>query len=151
HRAARAAAQAPAQRDAGPLPRRRGVLLGAGGAGQPGRVATVRAGAAGTVAGQADRAQTHLAPGDVGAVVGIVEGARRRAAGDPRHGVPLSRASPFTASVRSKRAMSRVGEDNEDVLLVSLTGSSPNETEEDVVTEGNRLSRGDKRRNAKLA
>jgi transposase len=47
--------------------------------------------------------------------------------------------------------MSRVGEDNEDVLLVSLTGSSPNDTEEDVVTKGNRLSRGDKRRNAKLA
>ena len=39
----------------------------------------------------------------------------------------------------------------EDVLLVSLTGSSPNDTEEDVVTKGNRLSRGDKRRNAKLA
>jgi transposase len=47
--------------------------------------------------------------------------------------------------------MSRVGEDNEDVLLVSLTGSSPNDTEEDVVTKGSGLSRGDKRRNAKLA
>jgi transposase len=47
--------------------------------------------------------------------------------------------------------MARVGEDNEDVLLVSLTGSSPNDTEEDVVTKGSGLSRGDKRRNAKLA
>ncbi len=47
--------------------------------------------------------------------------------------------------------MSRVGEKNEDVLLVSLTGSSPNDTEEDVVTKGSGLSRGDKRRNVKLA
>ena len=38
-----------------------------------------------------DRAQAHLAPGHVGAVVGFVEGARRRAAGDPRHGVRLAR------------------------------------------------------------
>ena len=47
--------------------------------------------------------------------------------------------------------MSRVVEEIEDVLLVSLTGSSPNDTEEDVVTKGSGLSRGDKRRNAKLA
>ena len=47
--------------------------------------------------------------------------------------------------------MSRVGEKDEDVLLVSLTGSSPNDTEEDVVTKGSGLSRGDKRRNARLA
>jgi transposase len=32
-----------------------------------------------------------------------------------------------------------------------LTGSSPNDTEEDVVTKGSGLSRGDKRRNARLA
>ena len=34
---------------------------------------------------------------------------------------------------------------------MSLTGSSPNDIEEDVVTKGSGLSRGDKRRNAKLA
>jgi transposase len=45
----------------------------------------------------------------------------------------------------------RVGEGNEDVLLVSLTGSSPNDIEEDVMAKGSGLSRGDKRRNAKLA
>jgi len=42
-------------------------------------------------------------------------------------------------------------EGEKDVLLVSLTGSSPNDTEEDVVSKGSGLSRGDKRRNAKLA
>jgi transposase len=47
--------------------------------------------------------------------------------------------------------MSRVVEVDEDVLLMSLTGSSPNDLEEDVVTKGSGLSRGDKRRNAKLA
>jgi transposase len=47
--------------------------------------------------------------------------------------------------------MSRVGAETEDVLLLSLTGSSPNDSEEDVVTKGSGLSRGDKRRNAKLA
>ena len=47
--------------------------------------------------------------------------------------------------------MSRVGEEIEDVLLLSLTGSYPNDMEEDVVSKGNHLSRGDKRRNAKLA
>jgi transposase len=47
--------------------------------------------------------------------------------------------------------MSRVDEENEDVLLLSLTGFSPNDSEEDVVVQGSGLSRGDKRRNAKLA
>jgi transposase len=47
--------------------------------------------------------------------------------------------------------MSRVDEEIEDVLLMSLTGSNPNDIEEDVVTKGSGLSRGDKRRNAKLA
>ena len=46
--------------------------------------------------------------------------------------------------------MSRDLEEIEDVLLMSLTGSRPNNIEEDVVIKGNRLSRGDKRRNAKL-
>ncbi|MGH3678704.1 MAG: IS110 family transposase [Mycobacterium sp.] len=45
----------------------------------------------------------------------------------------------------------RVDEGVEDVLLLSLTGSSPNDSEEDVVSKGSGLSRGDKRRNAKLA
>lgn len=45
----------------------------------------------------------------------------------------------------------RVDSEDEDVLLVSLTGSSPNDMEEDVVSKGSGLSRGDKRRNAKLA
>jgi transposase len=39
----------------------------------------------------------------------------------------------------------------EDVLLLSLTGSNPNDSEEDVVSKASGLSRGDKRRNAKLA
>jgi transposase len=47
--------------------------------------------------------------------------------------------------------MSRVVEEVEDVLLLSLTGSSPNDSKEDVMSEGSRLSRGDKRRNFKLA
>ena len=34
---------------------------------------------------------------------------------------------------------------------MSLTGSCPKDIEEDVVAKGSRLSRGDKRRNAKLA
>jgi transposase len=45
----------------------------------------------------------------------------------------------------------RVDVENGDALLMSLSGSSPNDLEEDVVSKGNRLSRGDKRRNAKLA
>ena len=96
-RAARPAAEAPAGRDAGPLPERQGVLLGAGGAGQPGRLAALRPGAAGVAARQVDRAQADLAPGDVGAVVGLVEGARRRAAGDPRQGVRLSLSANGTS------------------------------------------------------
>jgi len=47
--------------------------------------------------------------------------------------------------------MSRVGEEFEDVLLMSLSGSSPIDIEEDVVSKGSGLSRGDKRRNARLA
>jgi transposase len=46
--------------------------------------------------------------------------------------------------------MSHVGEVVEDVLLVSLTGSKSQDIQEDVVTKGSCLSRGDKRRNAKL-
>jgi transposase len=47
--------------------------------------------------------------------------------------------------------MSRVGEESEDVLLLSLTGLESQNSEEDVVVQGSGLSRGDKRRNAKLA
>ena len=86
-RAARAAAKAAAERDAGPLSERRAVLLGAGGAGQPGRLADVRPDAARAAARQVDGAQADLPAGDVGAVVGLVEGARGRAAGDHRRGV----------------------------------------------------------------
>ena len=46
--------------------------------------------------------------------------------------------------------MSRVGDGDEDVLLMRLTGSAQC-IEEDVVSKGSGLSRGDKRRNAKLA
>jgi transposase len=52
---------------------------------------------------------------------------------------------------RSKRAMSRVGEEIEDVLLLSLTGLVSQDSEEDVAAKASGLSRGDKRRNAKLA
>ncbi|MEB3983386.1 IS110 family transposase [Mycobacterium sp. 663a-19] len=45
----------------------------------------------------------------------------------------------------------RVDEENGDVLLVSLTGLVSQDSEEDVVVQGSGLSRGDKRRNAKLA
>ena len=45
----------------------------------------------------------------------------------------------------------RVDEGEKDVLLVSLTGSKAQDIKEDVVTHGSGLSRGDKRRNAKLA
>ena len=90
HRAALPAAEAAAGRDARRVPERRGVLLGAGGAGQPGRVADVRADPARAAAGQADRHQADLAAGHVGAVVGFVEGARGRAAGDHRRGLRLN-------------------------------------------------------------
>ena len=49
--------------------------------------------------------------------------------------------------------MSRVVEgieEIEDVLLLSLTGCNPNDSEEDVVSKASGLSRGDKRRNARL-
>jgi transposase len=46
--------------------------------------------------------------------------------------------------------MSRVVGGDEDALLMSLTGSSPNDIEEDVMSKGSCLSRGDKRRNARL-
>jgi transposase len=45
----------------------------------------------------------------------------------------------------------RVDEADEDVLLVSLTGLESQYIQEDVMVEGSGLSRGDKRRNAKLA
>src|SRR5690606_41309260 len=47
--------------------------------------------------------------------------------------------------------MRRVGDESGDALLMSLTGSSPNDMEEGVVSKGSGLSRGDKRRNAELA
>ena len=47
--------------------------------------------------------------------------------------------------------MSRVVGVEKDVLLVSSTGSKSQDIQEDVVTQGSGLSRGDKRRNAKLA
>jgi transposase len=45
----------------------------------------------------------------------------------------------------------RVDEGEKDVLLMSLTGLVSQNSQEDVVVQGNGLSRGDKRRNAKLA
>jgi transposase len=45
----------------------------------------------------------------------------------------------------------RVDEGEKDALLVSLTGSNSQYIQEDVVVHGSGLSRGDKRRNAKLA
>ena len=45
----------------------------------------------------------------------------------------------------------RVDDENSDVLLLSLTGLESQNSEEDVVVQGSSLSRGDKRRNAKLA
>jgi transposase len=45
----------------------------------------------------------------------------------------------------------RVDEEDGDVLLVSLTGLVSQNSEEDVVVQGSGLSRGDKRRNARLA
>ncbi len=96
------AAAAPAGRDARSVPQRRAVLLGAGGAGEPGRMADLRVDAAGGAAGEADRHPPGVAPGHVGAVVGFVEGARGRAAGDHRRGVRLS--SPLTRNRRNGRS-----------------------------------------------
>lgn len=45
----------------------------------------------------------------------------------------------------------RVDDEKGDALLVSLTGSESQYSQEDVVVQGSGLSRGDKRRNAKLA
>src|SRR5215211_1070874 len=45
----------------------------------------------------------------------------------------------------------RVDDENSDVLLLSLTGLVCQNSKEDVVVQGSGLSRGDKRRNAKLA
>jgi len=47
--------------------------------------------------------------------------------------------------------MSRVDDEYEDVLLLSLTGLVSHNSEEDVVVQGSDLSRGDKRRNARFA
>ena len=47
--------------------------------------------------------------------------------------------------------MARVDDDYEDVLLLSLRGLVSQNSEEDVVVQNSGLSRGDKRRNAKLA
>jgi transposase len=47
--------------------------------------------------------------------------------------------------------MSRVDDEYEDVLLLSLTGLVSHNSEEDVVIQGSDLSRGDKRRNARFA
>src|ERR1700682_6820084 len=58
---------------------------------------------------------------------------------------------PLPASVRSKRTMPRVDDESEDVLLLSLKGLVSQNSEEDVVIQGSGLSRGDKRRNARLA
>jgi transposase len=44
----------------------------------------------------------------------------------------------------------RVDDEISDALLMSLSGSSPNDIEEDAMSKGSGLSRGDKRRNAKL-
>ncbi len=82
------------QRNAGPLPERERIFLGARGAGQPGRVAPVRPGAARAVRRQTDWHQTDFTSRHVCAVIGIVEGARRRTAGNPRRGVPLSGELP---------------------------------------------------------
>jgi transposase len=41
--------------------------------------------------------------------------------------------------------------DEKDVLLMSLTGLETQHIKEDVMTQGSGLSRGDKRRNARLA
>ena len=41
--------------------------------------------------------------------------------------------------------------DEKDVLLMSLTGLVSHDSQEDVVVQGSGLSRGDKRRNARLA
>jgi hypothetical protein len=48
----------------------------------------------------------------------------------------------YWTPVRSKRAMSRVGEEIEDVLLLSLTGSSPNDSEEGLTPNGGHLTGG---------
>jgi transposase len=47
--------------------------------------------------------------------------------------------------------MPRVDDESEDVLLLSLKGLVSQNSEEDVVIQGSGLSRGDKRRNARLA
>jgi hypothetical protein len=47
--------------------------------------------------------------------------------------------------------LTRVDADEKDVLLMSLTGLVSQDSQEDVVVQGSGLSRGDKRRNAKLA
>jgi hypothetical protein len=45
----------------------------------------------------------------------------------------------------------RVDHEKKDVLLMSLTGLESQDIEEEVVVQGSGLSRGDKRRNARLA
>ena len=78
------AAEAAAGQHPGRLPERRTVLLGAGGAGEPGCLADVQPDPARAAARLLERHQTDLPAGHVGAVVGLVQGARRRTAGDHR-------------------------------------------------------------------
>ena len=77
-------------------PNAKRVLLGSGRAGQPGCLADLRSGAARAAARLPDGPQADLATCDVRSVVGLVEGARRRTAGDPRRGVrSVGRLRPF--------------------------------------------------------
>ena len=72
--------------------------------------------AAGAAARALDRPQAHLAARDVGAVVGVVEGARRRTAGNHRRSLRLSLF--FAASVR----VCRCHADTSDILGTDARG-----------------------------
>jgi len=76
-------------------PKRQRIRLGARGAGQPGaRGPRFGLELPELFPSQTDGDQTDFAPGHVGAVVGLVEGARRRTAGNPRRGIRLGPLEP---------------------------------------------------------
>jgi len=83
HRAARAAAQAAAGRDAGPVPQRRREVLGAGGVGHR-RSGQGSAWSCPSCCPDRLAGLKQISRRAIGAVVGLVEAARGRTAGNPR-------------------------------------------------------------------
>ena len=111
HRAARPAAQAAAGRDAGPATRTPASTSGCRRS-RPTRARGRRSGwtLPELLPDKLTGHQADLAAGDVGAVVGFLEGARGRAAGDHRRGVQLTPARDQPGPLAEERERLAVGQ-----------------------------------------